>query len=300
LKFTELTPAAVIPVAGSGVISTATDGKTIWAVSPAALLKVDVNTNAVESVDAPVLPDDTTLALADDGLWVARWAGGKLYRLDPQTGEVQLEAPLPSAVNIQFLGDDMWVGQESKHSMFKVDRSTGEIDPTTQLDGSAYATAGAGQFWFVDHQMVKSIDPETKEVTPVFDITGESNCARGVGGNFPEAVWTGCFERDLIERSIARINLATKTVTALVNLPPTNGGGVTTIGDHDWFYGGFKDTDGKPIAGLLRIDPQTAQVDRFFSVTGADLDGVFTTGDALWMVDEVGHVRFKLNIADLS
>jgi hypothetical protein len=194
----------------------------------------------------------------------------------------------------------MWIGDESKHSMFKVDRATGEIDPTTQLVGSAYAAAGMGKFWFVNSQMVRSIDPQTKDVTPVFDITGITNCARGVGGKFPDAVWTGCFERDVIERSVARINLATKTVTALVNVPPTNGGGVNTIGDHDWFVGGFQDTDGKRIAGLLRIDPQTAELDRFFSVTGADLDGTFIAGNALWLVDEAGHQLIKLNLADLK
>ena len=99
---------------------------------------------------------------------------------------------------------------------------------------------------------------------------------------------------------MARINLATKTVTELVNVPPSHGGAIVAIGDHEWFVGNFEDADRKPFAGLLRIDPQTGQPDRFLSVAGADPDGSFVAGDTFWITDEAGHRLLKLNLADLN
>ena len=300
VEWTELSPTAEIDVPGSGVIATATDGETIWAVAPNALLKVNPETVEVESMDAPVMSDDTSLALADDGLWVARWAGGKLYLLNPKTGDVRLDADLETAVNLQFLGDDLWVGQENLHSMFKVDRSTADVDSQTQLVGTAYAQSGMGYLWFMDGSQVKRIDPQTKEVEAVLDLAGQSNCARGFGGKFPDAVWTSCLEREVAERSVVRIDPVAGSVAAVAMTPPSHGGGVITIGDHTWFVGNFEDADHNHFAGLVRIDPQTGEMDRFFSIADADPDAAFVAGDALWIADEAGHRLVKIDLADLE
>jgi len=300
IVWVEIQPEAAIDIPGVGYIPAFSDGTAVWVVAKDELLKIDPKTNDVVSLDAPVTPDDTTLALADDGLWVARWGGGKLYRLDPQTAKIQLESTLDTPVNIQFVGEDMWIGQESKHSMFKVDRSTGEIDPTSQLDGSAYAASGMGDFWSVNGVRVTRTDPTTKEVKATIDLTGKANCASGIGGEFPDAVWTGCFERDVREHSLARIDPMTNTVAAVVKVPPSHGGGFTTIGDHTWYLGTFEDANHNWFAGFVRIDLQTGVMDRFYSIPGVDPDGSVSVGDALWIPDERGHRLVKIDPADLD
>ena len=95
---TSVEPAAVIDVPGaSGTIAVVTDGTTVWAAGDGAILRIDAATNRVERLPAPTKSDDTTMAFADDGLWVTRWAGSHLYRLDPQTGKVLMSVDVPAA-----------------------------------------------------------------------------------------------------------------------------------------------------------------------------------------------------------
>ena len=69
VEWTELQPSAVIHVAVSnGYLPSVTDGDTIWVGANGVLLKINARTNAVTKLAAPVMPDDTTLALADEGL----------------------------------------------------------------------------------------------------------------------------------------------------------------------------------------------------------------------------------------
>jgi len=193
----------------------------------------------------------------------------------------------------------MWIGDESKHSMFRVDRSTGAIDPTSQVQGSAFAAPGLGDFWFMDYGRVKRVDPQTGEMKAMIDLVGKANCVRDLGGTFPDSVWTGCFEREAHELSIARIDPETNTVALVLTLPPSVGGPLVEIGDHTWYLGTFKGADHNDFAGLVRIDPQTGAMDRFYSIPGADADGIISAGDALWIPDEHGRL-LKIDPADLE
>lgn len=246
------------------------------------------------------MPDDTSLALADDGLWVARWGEDKLYKLDPQTGEVLLETDVDNPVNFQLVGDDLWIGSESKHSMFRIDRTTGEIDPSSEVEGSAYATFGMGDFWFMSGIQVDRVDPQTKEVVAKIYVADKADCARDVAGPFPDAFWTGCFDRSAREQSIARIDPTTNTVAQVLTLPSSVGGRFVEIGEETWYVGVFEDADHNAFSGLIRIDPTTGAMDRFYSIPGVDLDATaIIFGDAVWFPDE-GGTMLKIDIADLD
>ena len=144
---TSVEPAAVIDVPGaSGSIAVVTDGTTVWAAGDGAILRIDAATNSVEQLPAPTQSDDTTMAFADDGLWVTRWAGHHLYRLDPKTGKVLMSVDVPAAVRIAFVGDDLWLGREDVHKMTLVDRKTGVLGRS--VDAGAYGTSGLGDLWF--------------------------------------------------------------------------------------------------------------------------------------------------------
>ena len=84
-----------VPNAG-GVISLATDGMTVWVAGDGEILRIDGTTGTVDHLAAPVATGDTYLLFADDGLWVTRFDGGKVYRLDPMTGAVELAIDLPT------------------------------------------------------------------------------------------------------------------------------------------------------------------------------------------------------------
>ena len=297
--FTTVEPSAVIDVPGaSGVIAVTTDGTTVWAATNGAILRIDAATNKVERIAAPTQSDDTTMAIADDGLWVSRWAGGHLYRVDPRTGKVLLSVELPSAVTIAFLGDDLWVGNEGAHQMTLVDRKTGVLGRS--VDAGAYGTSGLGDLWFAsDHSTtIKRVDPASGTVKATIEAKGEDNC--GLGGAFPDNVWLSCFGRDVRSRSATRIDPATNTVAAVATLPPTAGGGVAIIDGEAWFLGTFKDPSRKSFGGLLRLDPATGAVERFVSIGPADPDGLVVAGGAIWIPDEGGHRILRVNAADLT
>ena len=209
-----LKPSAVIDVPDStGVIALTTDGKTVWASTNGAIVRIDTATNATRRLTAPTASGDTTLAIAADGLWATRFEGGKLYRLDPQTGAVQLSVDMPRAVRIAFVGSDLWVGREDVGKMFRVDRRTGAVGAS--LSQGAYGTAGMGDIWFASDgsPTILRVDPSTGVTKATIAAPGESNC--GIGGPFPDSAWTGCFGREVEPRSAARIDPASNSLAAV-------------------------------------------------------------------------------------
>lgn len=298
LEPVQIEPADVIDVAGtSGAIWLTSDGQTVWATGAGELLSIDADTDAVQHLQAPVQLDDTTLTIADDGLWATRWAGGRLYRLDPGTGTVQLEVDMPKAVRVAFIGADLWVGREDEGAMYRVDRVTGEVGSSIISQG-AYGIAGLGDLWFAGTNQLLRVDPATGETTASIEYPGETNCS--MGGAFPDNVWTACFGGEVIARAAARIDPTANSVAAVAELPPTHGGGIVVIAGQPWFVGAFEGSDGNPYAGLLRLDPETGAIDRFLSLAGVDPDAAVVSADALWVPDEAGHRVLKVDFADMT
>ena len=255
-----LKPSAVIDVPDStGMIALTTDGKTVWASTNGAIVRIDIATNAARLLTAPTASGDTTLAIAADGLWATRWEGGKLYRLDPQTGAVQLSVEMPRAVRIAFVGSDLWVGREDVGKMFRVDRKTGAVGAS--VSQGAYGTAGMGDLWFASDgsPTILRVDPSTGVTKATIAAPGESNC--GIGGPFPDSAWTGCFGREVEPRSAARIDPASNSLAAVVSLPPSHGvASVVVLDGATWVVASLRAIDdGTPLTGLLRVDRTPAR-----------------------------------------
>lgn len=298
-SMTTIAPTAVIGVPNStGVIAVATDGKSVWAATTGAILRIDTATNTVESLSAPTQSDDTVLSLSDDGLWVARWAGGHLYRLDPRTGEVLLAIDFPKAVRIQHIGEDLWAGREDTSSMYLVDRQTGAIRQS--IARGAYATAGLGDLWFTVGlgPRLERVDPASGAVKATIDAKGESNC--NLSGAFPDSVWLTCFGRDVTARSASRIDPTSNSVATIATLPPTHGGSVVMVNGRPWFIGTFEDATGQSFAGLLLLNPGTGSIERFISIGPADADASIVAGAALWIPDEANHRIIRVDVAELG
>jgi streptogramin lyase len=289
------------PPNARGAINLATDGATVWAVGAGQLARIDGATNAVEYLTAPVAPDDTGLLLADDGLWVTRWSGGKVYRLDQITGEVELDVDLPRAVNPQLVGDQLWVGREDHGDMITVDRLTGALgDPVPGGPFGAYGMGSHGTLWFVHKAppTLRRIDPASGETTATIELPAGTGC--GVGGPFPDAVFVGgCLERTAADRPFARIDPATNRIVATTVLPATHGAAPVLVDGRVWLLGYFELADGTPFAGMVRVDPASGAVDHWISLGGIDPDGAVVANGAVWIADEGGHQVLRYDLGNI-
>jgi streptogramin lyase len=293
---TTIEPVVIDVPGATGTISLTTDGATVWAATQGAIVRIDVATNELTSLPAPSESGDTTLAIAADGLWMTRWAGAHVYRLDAETGELQLSIALAASVRIAFVGDDLWVGRESTGEMLLIDRETGAIGRS--VDAGAYGTSGLGDLWFFSAGSVERIDPTSGSLEAEIDVGDPGNC--GVSGMFPANVWVSCFERDVIPRVVTRLDPDRNIVAATATLPPCHGGSFAVLDGQPWFVGTFEDSSGNPFGGLLRLNAETGAIEQFVSVGPADPNGPVVAGGAIWVPDEAGHRILRVGAIDLS
>jgi streptogramin lyase len=282
-------PSLVIDVPNAdGAINLATDGKTVWAVGQGEILRIDDTSGAVQHLPAPVATGDTFLLLADDGLWATRWDGGKVYRLDPATGSVELDVDLPHAVAPNLVDGALWVGREDLSAVFQVDRTTGALGSPLRL--GAYGWAGPGELWFASKgppPTVTRVDPASGLTLGSIEVPPGTGCA--VGGTSPGSVFTSCFEREVTARPFARIDPGTNSVVATTMLPGTHGAAPVALDGQTWLVGSFEEGDGTPFGGMVRLDPASGAVERWISLGDVDPNLPVATEDAIWVGDEAGH-----------
>jgi streptogramin lyase len=299
-----LEPTAVFELPNArGVIPLATDGTTVWAVGANQLLRIDSATNASEYLEAPVAADDTGLLLADDGLWATRWASGKVYRLDPATGNVELEVAVPSAVNPQSVGDEIWIGRERQRDMVQVDRVTGALGD--HVPGSAGAMGSPDSIWYVRPGVRPSltrVDPVSGEVVATIELPEAPPC-KGVqlGGQIPEALYAGCaFGDDATSRPFSRIDPSTNSVATTTVLPATHGASAVALDGQVWLAGDFRAADGAFFGGLVRVDPVTGAAERWVSL-GSDIgpSTAVAAGGAIWVGADSGQRVLRYDVASL-
>ena len=277
-----------------------TDGKTVWASTNGAIVRIDTATNASRLLTAPTASGDTTLAIAADGLWATRWEGGKLYRLDPQTGAVQLSVAMPRAVRIAFVGSDLWVGREDVGKMFRVDRKTGAVGASRLPGGVRDRRDGRP---LVRLRRVAD-DPPGRPVDGRDE--GHDRCSRREQLRDRRSVPRQRLDGLLRPRDRAAVCGAHRPCEQLARgrrVPATLarrrqcgrpkrrdvGRGVITTID-----------DGTPLTALLRVDPDTGAIERSLSLPGVDADGPVVAGGALWIPDETGHRIVRVDATELS
>lgn len=292
----KIEPSAVIDVPeSSDIIWLTTDDTTIWATTSGSILRIDAATSSVKALAAPSLSGDTTIAIADDGLWLTRWSGDRVMRLDPKTGVVELSVVVDSAVKLTFIGDDLWVGREDATAMVEFDRTTGDLGRSLPI--GPRAVSGLGDLWTYSSRGIKRVDPATGVVKATIPFDDEGNCA--VTGSFPDEAWVTCFGRDVVPRAATRLDTAANTVATVAGLPACHGGSVSVIDGRAWFVGAFKDADRNPFGGLLLLNSDTGAVEKFLSFEG-DPDAAVVAGGALWVPEEAGHTILRFDFEDLT
>jgi hypothetical protein len=291
-----LEPTAVFDVPNAhGVISLATDGSTVWAAGAFQLLSIDSTTNTAELMDAPVAADDTALLSADDGLWATRYMGGRVYRLDPATGAVELEVVLAGATNPRLDGAELWVERGNTHDMVQVDRVTGALGD--RRPGGVYTASGpdgpASRWSKVPGvpPMVERIDAASGETLATIELPAAPECASpGFAGSYPESFVYGCFfAGDVTDRPYAWIDPATNSITATTVLPATHGAAPVVLDGQTWLVGSFEDPEGAPFGGMVRVDPASGEMQRWISFGDVDPDPPVAADGAIWVGDDGGQ-----------
>jgi hypothetical protein len=301
-------PDAVVDVPNaSGVIGLATDGSTVWAAGQGELLRIDGASGRVDHLPAPVATDDTSLLWADDGLWVARWNPGKVYRLDPTTGAIELAIDLPYAVNPQLVGTDLWVGRDDRGEMVKVDRATGALG--TSISQGAHGLSSQGAMWFsggTDPPMVIRVDPASGATVVTIQVPPGTGC--GVGALTGETTFpgdwlftSGCRAATAETRPFTRIDPRTNTVVGTIELPATYGADPVSAGAETWFAGSFLGADGAQNGGIVLLDPLEGYTGQaWFSLPGVVPDGGLGVGRSIWIPDRAGHRVLRYDLDSLQ
>jgi DNA-binding beta-propeller fold protein YncE len=255
---------------------------------------VDVATGCrVATVPTPKVEQINGLHITDDSVWFLDHDNGRVLRVDRTNGKVVARIPVGyRAVSIIKTAEGIWAGSGHQEP-----EMVSLIDPATntvkrRIEQGAFPVAALGSLWFGkdEHTLthsVRRVDPATGKVIATIDMESRADACY-VGGRFPDAVWTWCF--DGINPTIAaRLDVERYKVAATVPLGGY-GGYVGSSDSASWFF----------VEGpnrLVRIDLATNTIDRVY----APPDGAYTTivGDWLWVIDVARRDVRRIPLADL-
>lgn len=304
-----LTPTAVIDLAGMvmDTIPLTSDGTDVWIGVDGAVIHVDGRTNATVRLDvANMATGNGDISIASDGLWIADYHGGRIERVDPGTGAVELQASVAEPPHFWFLvGEDLWLGTggNAAGGMYRVDRETGALG--SKIGANSIGVAfGLGEIWSGEwdgvegghyaSNLVTRVDPGTGDLTGTIDVPPGAGCA--VAGEFPDNIWAGCpadFGTCPANRIAVRIDPSTNKVATTARIC---GNVAFVLNGTPWFSAGRK--DGNDTANsLVAVDAATGQLLAQLDLGKVDWDVMVLTDTALWISDEQGDRVLRYDLA---
>jgi outer membrane protein assembly factor BamB len=172
------TPTAASPVAAAEVLEeygpfegappihgvSFADGR-VWAATGEQLIAVDPADGAI----ARRLDRAATAGTAFDGQYLYQIAGGRIDRLDPNSGQVLASIPAPGgerASGLTWAEGSLWVGQYRDRSIVQIDPQTGAVLRTLTSDRFVTGVSFVdGELWHGtwegDDSELRRLDPET-------------------------------------------------------------------------------------------------------------------------------------------
>lgn len=300
----QLTPSAVIDLAGQvrDTIPLTTDATDLWVGVDGAVIHIDGRTNAVRRIDVPTMSTGNgEIEFASDGLWIEDYAGDRVRRIDPVSGNVTFTATVSRPRTIHFVDDQLWIGTNQLPGAYLLDRATGQLGP--RIGTTNVFAVGLGSLWIGewegvegDHQaadLITRYDASTGSPTGTISVPPGSGCA--VAGSFPDNIWAGCpaaFGTSPANSIAVRLDPATNTVVTTARI---SGLPVAVIDGTPWFLAGR--TEGEELAqSLVSVDPATGRLLAQLDLGKLDPDIIVSTDSAIWMSDEQGDrvVRYDL------
>ena len=171
--------AARLPI--GGVISMASDGPDVWAVTGSGeLVRIDARTNAVTLRSRLTgFPNGGSLVAGGGALWLAGSGAsgrGQVVRIDPATGAMSAQVTVPGDCHQLAYGPGyLWVSCDSAstYQVLQVDPATARVDARTRtLPGTVNSlVAGPGGAWYDTGAGFMRVSPGGARVTSV-KITG--------------------------------------------------------------------------------------------------------------------------------
>ena len=289
----QIEPQSIIPVPGAYL--TATDGEsTVWASGDEELVRIDAATQETSSIPVPI-PEGSWagLVVADGDVWAGNYDEGVVYRIDPDSGEIEAEIEVgPEAVSLTAVPEGVWVRTVGgvTWEAHRIDPATNEVAAT--VDGGNAISAGHGSVWFSQRGADRLIraDPLSGEPTAVIEVPREHDCSVV---STEDAAWGSCLLIDRVVGTIARIDPDSDEHVATINI----GGGASWVfdaGGTPWVA--VTSPDGGYFAA---IDLERNVVSRILMVgPGFDPDNVVIAGDSAWVANDSRSevYRFPLSV----
>lgn len=148
-------------------------GEPIWAVKfgSGELIRIDGATGKAAITIPPPggTNEGTPTVTAFGSVWVGNSSAGRMYRLDPMTGEIDAEIPNTSPTRMLATEDAVWLTNYPAGVVQRIDPTTNEIAFTAKLGGNMNGiTEGFGSIWAADTLagLLYRIDPAAASGAP--------------------------------------------------------------------------------------------------------------------------------------
>jgi YVTN family beta-propeller protein len=246
-----------------------------------ALIKADTNRLVA---DVPVGNGPTSIAVADDAVWVTNAQDGSVARIDPETTSVVAHIPVgsqPSGIGVG--GGAVWVASSLDGTVMRIDSETNAVVQTERdIVTPTAVAAGFGSVWVTsaDERSVKRID--------------------GTSGHVIETIPTGAVGRG-IAIGAGSVWVSDESSGRVVRIDPTSGNVVRTVnvgnGPTGIAFGAGSVWVANSLDGTVsRIDPKTNTVTAMVSV-GEGPGGIAAASDAVWASVELSQSIVRIDPA---
>ena len=278
-----LSPTGSVAIPGvSGAMASTYDGEAIWVSGNGVAWRVDPDSVEATSVPVPISDGSWTGLLLHHGdLWAADFYAGRIFRIDPETGDVLATFDTPHPTSLVATGKQVWFAHELEHRLSRIDVPANTIDLDVAA-GDWVAKAGAWLWYSRDvasggREAVRA-DLASGESIATYPLPDATGCSWLFDGS--ESVWTWCPAHD--QTTVAVIDLATSDVSSFVTLRELLGG-LFRMGSDVW---GVAEADGTMPATLLQLskDGPTGAIELL--PEGVHPDTSMVIGDSLWVPSE--------------
>jgi DNA-binding beta-propeller fold protein YncE len=185
--------------------------------NPAVVYEIDPVTN--EIVRQLSIPTPNHLAFHDGALWVAGAGGGKVFKIDPETGRILETASVETtqrSANAIAAGDEgVWVVEAVPGAATHIDPVTGEVQATVDIPNADGVALGGGFAWITNSTdgIVTQVNPATDALVKTYTI-GPPTIRCAIPGGIaatPDDIWVLNNDAQLV-----RINQQSQQVVARI------------------------------------------------------------------------------------
>ena len=145
---------------------TAFDGRYLWQIGAGKIRKIDPTSGEiVHTIDAPGDDNASGMAWAEGVLWVGGYKTSKIYKVNPETGEVLKELESDRLVTgVTWIDGELWHGSADESDdveLRKIDPETGAPIDRIRIEDGDYCSGveadNTGRIWCGGKQRVRAI-----------------------------------------------------------------------------------------------------------------------------------------------